>query len=51
MHVRAPAGRDLHLFQRLVQGVSIVRVARHCPHADDEAALGRGATLTFVPNS
>jgi len=37
-HVRAPVGQDFHLFQRLVQGVAVVRVARHRSHAEDEAA-------------
>jgi len=27
-HVRALIGQDLHLFQRLMQGVAVVRVAR-----------------------
>ena len=39
-HVRAPVGQDFHLFQRLVQCVAVVRVARQRPHADDEATFG-----------
>ena len=50
-HVQALVGQDLQLFQRLVQGVAVIKIAWHCPHNGDEAAFGGRATLTFVPTS
>ena len=41
-HVWALVGQDLHLLQRLVQGVTVERVARQRPHAHDEATFGGG---------
>ncbi len=40
-HILVLASQDRHLFQRCLQGVAIVRVARKAAHADHQALVQR----------